>query len=258
MAGWIKLHRKFLEHWLYTKEKRPFTFREAWLDLLLNVNYEEKKVNLGYEVFECKPGQSLLSMQSWAARWHWSSSKVRRFLSLLKKDEMVLLENVRKSTRITIINWESYQDERISSESQVNFDRKQLKKVKKVRTKNKEKDMFRTTEKNVVQEPLNGRLLSDFDWSKDVIEIVSKYTTLALVIEDTEKNAEFWDGHVDIMSNYFPTDSEMKRWFNQKMFEINNWQRDRPHQQSRTAKGLRQRISRWLGKEYQKVEVTKR
>jgi len=137
MAGWIKLHRKFLEHWLYTKEKRPFTFREAWLDLLLNVNYKEEKVNLGYEIFECKPGQSLYSMQTWASRWRWSPSKVRRFLNLLKKDEMVLLENVQKSTRITIINWESYQDERISSESQVNFDRIQSKKVKKVKKEDK-------------------------------------------------------------------------------------------------------------------------
>ena len=137
MAGWIKLHRRFMEHWLYTKEKRPFTFREAWLDILLNVNYEEKKVNLGYEIFECGPGQSLLSMQTWATRWRWSPSKVRRFLNLLKKDEMVLLENVQKSTRITIINWESYQDDRISSESQVNRKRIQLKKVKKVKKEDK-------------------------------------------------------------------------------------------------------------------------
>lgn len=127
-------------------------------------------------------------------------------------------------------------------------------------TKNKEKDMFRTTEENVVQEPLNGKLkkFSDFDWSKDVTGIISKYSTLSLVIEDTTKNAEFWDGHIDIMSNYFPTDSEMKRWFNKIMFDINTWQSDNSQRASQTAKGLRQRISRWLGKEYQKLEVTKR
>lgn len=135
---------------------------------------------------------------------------------------------------------------------------KKVKKVKKV--KNKEKDLFRTTEKNVVQEPFNGKLkkFSDFDWSKDVVGIVSKYPTLSLVINDTTKNAEFWNGHIDIMSDYFPTDSEMKRWFNKAMFEINRWQTDNPHRASKSSKGLRQRISTWLSKEYQKLEITKR
>jgi len=109
-------------------------------------------------------------------------------------------------------------------------------------------------------EPTNGRLkkFSDFDWSKDVLEIIGKYPTLKLVISGDIKNIEFWDGHVDIMSEYFPTDSEMKRWFNKAMFEINRWQTDNPHRASKSAKGLRQRISTWLSKEYQKLEVTKR
>jgi len=169
---------------------------------------------------------------------------------------------------LTVCNWEHYQGARIEINQQVTSNQpasnqqvttnKNDKNDKNV--KNKEKDMFRTTEKNVVQEPTNGRLkkFSDFDWSKDVVGIVSKYPTLSLVIDDTTKNAEFWNGHIDIMSDYFPTDSEMKRWFNKAMFEINRWQTDNPHRASKSSKGLRQRISTWLSKEYQKLEVTKR
>jgi len=137
MAGWIKLHRQFLEHWLYTKEKRPFTFREAWLDILLNVNFKQKKVNIGYDLFECGPGQILYSMKTWAERWKWSQSRVKRFLRLLEKDKMVSIKNLRKSTQITIINWESYQDDRFSSDSRSILDRSQDKKVKKVKKEDK-------------------------------------------------------------------------------------------------------------------------
>ena len=32
--GWIKIHRKIKDHWLYSSNE-PYTQREAWLDLLL-------------------------------------------------------------------------------------------------------------------------------------------------------------------------------------------------------------------------------
>jgi len=43
MEGWIKLHRRLTDHWLYNTNK-PKTRREAWEDMLLLVNFECKKV----------------------------------------------------------------------------------------------------------------------------------------------------------------------------------------------------------------------
>lgn len=201
-----------------------------------------------------------------------TNQKYRTALKNLEKWQFLTTKPTNKGNVVTLldssvfnINMESANEQ--ANEQLTNSQRtanKQLttnKNDKNVKNdKNKEKDMFRTTIENVVQEPTNGRLkkFSDFDWSKDLLEIIGKYPTLKLVTSDDIKNIEFWDGHVDIMSEYFPTDSEMKRWFNRIMFEINRWQTDRPHKTSRSAKGLRQRISTWLSKEYQKLEVTKR
>ena len=49
MTGWIKVHRSIREHWLY-EEKRKYSRFEAWLDILLMVNHEDKKVLLGKEL----------------------------------------------------------------------------------------------------------------------------------------------------------------------------------------------------------------
>jgi len=119
MPGWIKLHRDFIKHWLYNKSK-PFSFKEAWIDILLSANHKKTKVSIGFEIFDCGPGQSLLSTKSWADRWGWSTSRVKRFFKLLEKDNMIVTENIKKSTRLTVINWQEYQSERTASEPQVN------------------------------------------------------------------------------------------------------------------------------------------
>jgi len=119
MHGWIKIHRKFVDHWLYTKEKRPFTFREAWIDILLSVNHKKEKINFGYHLVQCNPGESLKSIKTWADRWRWSQPRVRRFLKLLKKDKMILIKNEQITTRLIICNWETYQINGRASDEQV-------------------------------------------------------------------------------------------------------------------------------------------
>jgi len=262
MTGWIKLYRQTVDDgWLQNAELWTF-----WCYCLLKASHKKHTARVGYQRIELMPGQLIFGRKKAAAELETTERKIRTYLKILQTEGNVTIKTTNKYSVITICKWETYQLIDIENDQQSASKRPASdqqattynndKKVK--NEKKKKKDMFRTTEKNVVQEPPNEKSFSDHEWSKDVVGIISKYPTLSLVIADTVKNGEFWDGHVDIMSNYFPTDSEMKRWFNQKMFEINNWQRDRPHQQSRTAKGLRQRISRWLGKEYQKLEVTKR
>lgn len=40
-GGWICLHRKIQESWLW--ELKPFSKGQAWIDLLINANFEDKK-----------------------------------------------------------------------------------------------------------------------------------------------------------------------------------------------------------------------
>ena len=109
MEGWIKLHRSFLDHWL-CDEYRPLTKREAWETMLFTVNYEDKKVLIKNKLEDCLRGQSLLSINSWAEKFVWSFQNVRSFFKLLESDGMIKTEGLHYTTRLTICNYDKYQD----------------------------------------------------------------------------------------------------------------------------------------------------
>jgi len=117
MSGWIKIHRSITDHWLYN-EFRVYSKLEAWYDLLLNVNYVDAKIMIKGRLYEVKRGQSIMSLDSWAKRWNWDKSKVRRFLNLLQKESMIDLISDNITTRITICKYDSYQSEGNADETQ--------------------------------------------------------------------------------------------------------------------------------------------
>ena len=118
MNGWVKLHRKSLDHWLYN-ESRPHTRREAWEDILLLANHENTKVMIEGELIECKTGQSVMSLKSWAKQFKWTIQQVRTFFSLLQKDEMLHIEGLRKTTRVTVCNYVNYQYEQHTNNTEI-------------------------------------------------------------------------------------------------------------------------------------------
>ena len=109
MEGWIKLHRACLDHWLFT-EYRPLTRQEAWIRILLTVNYDYSKSLIKGQLYECGPGQSLLSLESWARNFVWSIQQVRTFFKLLEADGMIKTEGLQYTTRLTVCNWDIYQE----------------------------------------------------------------------------------------------------------------------------------------------------
>ena len=115
--SWIKLHRKIYAHWIFKDAERL----RAWIIILGHVNFKEEKVALGNDLLICKRGESLMSLDSWAKLFgkNWNKSKVRRFLNLLQNDSMIVLTNEKITTRLTVCNYDTYQDERNASETQV-------------------------------------------------------------------------------------------------------------------------------------------
>lgn len=103
--GWVSMHRKIQEHWIW-QDANKFKW---WVDILLTVNNAPAKVNIGNEIYECKRGESLLSLKSWSERWNVSKDTARNFLTLLEKDSMITRVNCTKTTRITVCNYDSYQ-----------------------------------------------------------------------------------------------------------------------------------------------------
>ena len=109
LDGWIGLYRSILTHWIYPKD-RIFTKYEAWIDLLLMVNFEEKKVFIGEDIFDCKRGEIITSQLKLMKRWKWSKSKLLKFFSVLENDKMCAIKSDNKKTAINICNYINYQD----------------------------------------------------------------------------------------------------------------------------------------------------
>lgn len=107
--GWIKLHRKLQDCWIWL-EKEPFDKRSAWVDLLLSANHSDKKILFNGELITVKRGQILTSIRKLSERWKWSYDKTSRFLKLIESDGMLRRESDNCRTLLTIENYEVYQD----------------------------------------------------------------------------------------------------------------------------------------------------
>ena len=115
-SGWIKLHRKIEEHWLW-EDKESFDKRSAWIDLLLTANHTEKKVLFKGELIIIKRGQILTSIRGLAEQWRWSVNKVYRFIKLLESDSMLKKESDKDRTLLTLVNYSVYQDRENTNEN---------------------------------------------------------------------------------------------------------------------------------------------
>lgn len=106
--GWISLHRSIQDHWLWND--KPFDKSRAWIDLLLSANHQANKFLLGNELVEVERGSFITSELKLMDRWGWSKTKLRNFLELLEKDNMLLKKSDRKKTTLTIVNYSVYQE----------------------------------------------------------------------------------------------------------------------------------------------------
>jgi hypothetical protein len=107
MEGWILIHRKIMDNWIW---QNPL-YLKAWMAILLTVNTKDKETIIEGEILKCNRGQALISLAGWVKIFgkKWTIQKARTFLNLLKNEKMVELEGLRKTTRLTVCNYEDYQ-----------------------------------------------------------------------------------------------------------------------------------------------------
>lgn len=105
--GWIKLHRELADNWLW--QEKPFSKGQAWVDLLMLANHEDKKMPYKGEVIVCKRGDVNLSIAYLSERWGWSRKKTRSFITVLEKDQMLTAEVTTNRTTLTIDNYDKFQ-----------------------------------------------------------------------------------------------------------------------------------------------------
>ena len=145
--GWVKLHRKIQDHWIY-QEKRQFSRYESWLDLIMMANHKDNKALIDGELITIEKGSFITSKRELGRRWDWSNSKVDKFLDLLKQDGMIAYKSDTKKTVISIGKYEAYheleKEKRNRNESETNqkhnrneteTNKQELKELKNLRTK---------------------------------------------------------------------------------------------------------------------------
>lgn len=105
-TGWIKLHRKIQDHWVWQDPNRF----QWWIKLIMMVNHTDKKLLIGSNLVECKRGQIITSLGALSTHFGCGKEATRNFIKLLEKDHMIHTETNTRYTRITICNYGDYQD----------------------------------------------------------------------------------------------------------------------------------------------------
>ena len=105
MTGWIKIHRKIIDHWIWADSKRF----KWWLDILLLTNHSDKKVMIGGNLVLLKRGSFHTSELKLSERWNVSRNTVRNYLNALEKDNMINTKKTKNGTTIKVHNYEVYQ-----------------------------------------------------------------------------------------------------------------------------------------------------
>jgi len=115
--GYVAIFRSIQDHWLW--QDKPFSRGQAWTDILLQANHSEVKVAIGNQIIICGRGESLNSLETWAERWGWDKSKVRRFLNMLESDTMIERKPTHKTTHLKVVNYDTYQTPRHKDETEM-------------------------------------------------------------------------------------------------------------------------------------------
>ena len=115
--GWISLYRSIKDHWIWSD---PIKLK-WWLSVLFEVNHTDNKVAIGYNVIECKRGQSLKSLRTWATEFECGTKAATKFFDMLEKDGMITRETIGKgkhsTTLLTVCNYDTYQSKKVDKET---------------------------------------------------------------------------------------------------------------------------------------------
>lgn len=106
MAGWIKISRDIVNHWLWQDAERL----KWWFDLLLMAAWEDRQTMHDAHLFTLRRGQMVASVSYLSDRWGKSHPTIIRFLKMLEDEGMIYRQTLYRQTPIiTICNYDKYQ-----------------------------------------------------------------------------------------------------------------------------------------------------
>lgn len=126
--GWIKLHHAILDNPIWNQT--PFSEGQAWVDLLLLTENEEKDFSIDGKMIHQMPGNVYMAKKALMERWGWSRRKLdgafKRWESqnMIKVSQVPLVhqnehQNVHRTyTVVTIVKWRFFQGGKPKGEHQ--------------------------------------------------------------------------------------------------------------------------------------------
>ena len=169
--GWITLHRSLLDNFLWCD--KPFTKGQAWVDLLLNANHEDKKIMFDGSVVEVKRGEKVTSIRQLSERWGWSTTKTKKFLNVLQSEKMLTYFSNSKKTTYTVVNYNKYQD--------LNNSKSNTEKIQKKHRKNTEVTQ-KNTNNNDNNDNNDNKIINILSIDKIFVPLIEEWNKLPDVI----------------------------------------------------------------------------
>ena len=187
MVGWIKVHRKLMDHWLWNDPKKL----KWWLAILFEVNYSQGKMNLGNKLVNVERGTSTNSLRTWAVIFGCGTKAVTNFFNLLESDGMITKKTIGKgkhsTTLVKVTNYKDYQ----STEETLNttqgttlndikeqHERHTIKEVNKIKNKKKtKKSVFKPPSLDEVYNYMSEKGLNNFLANNESQKFINHYTS---------------------------------------------------------------------------------
>jgi hypothetical protein len=108
VSGTVNISRRLFDSEAFKDE--PMTEREAWVWLVMEASWKERKKRVGDFIVSLDRAQLSHSTRFMAETWKWTHSKARRFIDRLEKLDMIERKTDTGVSVITICNYEKYQN----------------------------------------------------------------------------------------------------------------------------------------------------
>lgn len=112
--GYILMPKHLLEQWMSHSDS-PLSELEAWLVLLITVNYKDIPYRMGEQDYVCKRGESVYSTLHWSIRFRWTRSKTRSYFARLQRQNLIRLISHPYTTYLQIVDYELWTGSRTAA-----------------------------------------------------------------------------------------------------------------------------------------------
>ncbi len=253
---WIKLHRKFLESSIYLDWDSYLI--QLWIHILLSVNHKKKKILFNWEEITINEWEWIFGLNQITkdlTRYKKETSKIfqknrsnyYRRLKILEKIGNIETQKTNKFTLIKVKNWNTYQCEWNSNETQTERHRNsngiQTKQTRMNKNVNNEKN-----DKNIEWEISKNNFSPN---SKEIIQTPKQKTQefLRSVETEWELYQQFIDWCVQRWIEKTLAQIEVKKFYNYWTERTPSW--DKKHWETCKTFEVNLRLANWF-RNYQK------